>query len=281
MKKTIITFLASIILILGLLPSNPISAKNQTNKSITTNEYETLKQLSKQSDFSILSKGYNKQELDIIRNIEIEYPKHLIKYKTFSKEDLENLGYTEEQITLLRNYEGQEEQTIKLAATVNTTLSELKLEYSPTDDKTYTKFRYRFAWSGVPLFKMKDIIAVSWNDWNLTDTMVRGMRYADVMNSQNLRGDLTPVFVKNNGPNNFGAGYKFDMAIEDNRYYAQTGVFDFELYNHGKKNLSVYAEYGHNTLGLNPVFSIPGLFSIDFSTGINIADSTHLDIEIP
>lgn len=240
-----------------------------------------LKELSKKDNSTLKLNGYNQTELNIIKNIEEEYPKHLKKYKDLPKEDLKKMGYTDDQIKLLRNYKGTEKETILLAATLHSKLTNRGIEYSNTEDKTNAKFRYRFDWHGVPLIKRQDIVALTWNDWNLIKSEEFALRYHHVDNPQRWRAGPPATFLENDGPSTFGAGYKFDMAVDNNYWYARTGVFDFEVYNHGKKNLSVYAEYGHTTYAIKPTFSIPGFLSIEFSNGVDTADSTRLDVEVP
>ncbi len=279
MNKIFTILSVSTFLLLILLKPNIIFAEEKNQTSITTNEYEVLKDLSKNSNTNLKLNGYNDQDINKIKNVEKEYPKHLNEYKDLPEENLKELGYTDNQIKLLRDYKGTEEETIKLAATMDFRLTENFVNYSQSHDKTEAKFNYRFAWHGVPLMKTKDIVGVAWNDWNLTSTYSY-VRYIDIIGNLQNAFTLDATFVNNEGPHSFGGGYRFKMTQEDNYYWAQAGFGSFTMYNHGPKNLSAYAEYGHSTFSLNPTFSVPGGLSIAFSKNVKTMGSDHLDISI-
>lgn len=281
MIKKITILSVSAFFLLVLLKPNVIFAEKTKEYTVTTNEYEILKSLSKENYSNLKLSGYDEQEINIIRNIEKEYPKHLQEYKDLPEANLKQLGYSDDQVKLLKNYKGTEEETMQLAATMRFLLKDNYVNYSESQNKTEAKFYYRFIWNGIPLIKLKDIVGVSWNDWNIVNTS-GWVNYYSITGDQNDVFSAKPTFIENeNGPNTFGAGYKFDMTKEDNYYWARAGEGIFTVYNHGKKNLSVYAEYGHSTVFLNPSFSIPGLLSIEFSKSVKTMGSDHLDVEIP
>lgn len=88
-KMLTILFLLAVIL---LTPNIILAEEKNDGNTVTINEYEMLKELSKKDNSTLKLNGYNQTELNIIKNIEEEYPKHLKKYKDLPKEDLKKNG---------------------------------------------------------------------------------------------------------------------------------------------------------------------------------------------
>ena len=246
--------------------------------SFSINEYDLLKGLSTKSNLDLFLKGYSAQEIGVIRNVKEEYARHLHEYKYLPEENLRDLGYSAQQIDLIRDFTGSEAEIRAIAATLYFTLYTDYVTWSASQNRTNTRLCYEFEWNGVPLIKTKDIVAVTWNDWTINGKLST-ITYVHIYGSQpDQYGSAT--FVPNDGPNSFGGGFKFAMTRDDNYYWAKSGIGIFTLYhNYERHDLSAYAEYGHSTVTLSPSFSIPGYGSISFSYGVSRAASDHADTE--
>lgn len=154
--------------------------------------------ISKESPAELSSKGYTLSDISKIQNVTTEYAKHLEKYAKLDAESLKRLGYSSEQIELFRNFVGTESQIRALAATLSLTMYADYVTWSATENRTNARIRYDFNWSGVPMTKTNDIVAVSWNDWQI-GARVSYVTYTHVYGSENdLLLAATPV--ANNGP---------------------------------------------------------------------------------
>jgi len=280
MKKTMSLLLAVLLLTLsfssfGFADSNKDKVKVD---KVTINEYELLKDLSKKSTLDLEKKGFQDKDIEKIKNYKDEYAKHLKKYAELDDESLNNLGYTSEKIEMLRVYDGSEAQTIALAASCNLTLKVDYVTWSAAQNRTNARLEYNFTWTGVPLVKKTDIVAVTWNDWTLNGTTAN-TTYKHIYGfNPDIYG--YPTFVANSGPSSLGAGYRFPMAQQDNYYWAQSGKGIFTLYhNYTKKDLSAYAAYGHYTITANLSFFIPGYGAINFTPEVIPADTDRADVK--
>lgn len=143
------------------------SEGDSKTKSVTVNEYEMLQSLSKNSTEQLAKLGYSSAEAKQIENYQEEYKNHLKKIAALDDELLKEMGYTSEQIEILRTYDGSEEATIILAATLNISVTAGSVTYYTSKNYTDASVSYSFSWSGEPLFKGTDIVGIAWNDWDL------------------------------------------------------------------------------------------------------------------
>lgn len=242
------------------------------------NEYDLLANLTNKTDSELSEVGYTSEDIYLIRNLDESYANHIRKYATLSTSELKNLGYTEEQISIFRVFNDSEEQIRALAASMNFTLSIDYVTWSQSNNRTNASLRYYFTWVGIPLIKTNDIVAVSWNDWTINSSA----SYVTYRSNSGIGDDYTlaATYVPNNGPRSFGGGYKFPMTQDDHSYWARSGYAIFTLYHkYIRADLSAYAEYGHSSVSASPSFSIPGYGSIEFSIGTDMYRQDWADME--
>lgn len=236
--------------------------------SYSMNEYELLKSLSTESNDALCQMGYTDNQISKINNLRSAYADHLEEISHYDRAALENLGYTEAQINTLKNFNGSENQIMALAATLNLDLSIAYVTWSESANRTNARLDFSFEWSGVPLIKVADFLAISWNDWTI-NTKNAYVTYIPT-NGTGISVTRAATYVANSGPTSMGAGFKFPMQINDTAQWAESGYGTVTLYhNYVRKDLSAYAEYGHFTIGVSPSFYIPGYGSIVFEGGLN------------
>ncbi|MBQ6294096.1 MAG: hypothetical protein IJK77_09630 [Lachnospiraceae bacterium] len=246
-------------------------------RATTINEYDYLLNMKERSDSELFDEGYTSEDINSIRHLEDAYSNHLRQFMVLDDAALSNLGYSNEQIMILRSFNGSEEQIRALAATLFFDLYIDFVTWSQADNRTNARLCYDFSWNGVPLIKTRDIVAVSWNDWTINGTLSYITYVSITGTGSNLY--LPATYVPNNGPTSFGGGFKFAMTQNDNYYWAKSGYGIFTLYkNYIRHDLSAYAEYGHSTVLLNPGFSIPGYGSISFTYGIDMKAQDWADM---
>jgi hypothetical protein len=82
------------------------------------NEYLELKKISSKTETELLELGYSSADILKIKNITEVYSSELKRRSQLSDEELQNMGYNQKQIDLLRSFTGSEEEIIALAATL-------------------------------------------------------------------------------------------------------------------------------------------------------------------
>lgn len=235
------------------------------------NEYDLLSQMAEESSSALLARGYSLNEVNTIQNLDSEYRAHLEQFTDMDSESLRNLGYSDEQILILRNFSGAQSEIKALSAVCYLSLYCDYVTWSSTDNRTNSRLRYSFNWSGVPLVKTTDIVSVRWNDWTLHSHSAN-VTYAPVSGSGSNK-IINATYVPNNGPLAYGSSFRFAMTQTDNSYWGKSGTGYFNVYyNYSKKDMSAYAEYGHSTITCTPSVSIPASGEFSFTYGTTCAD---------
>ena len=134
--------------------------------TVTLNEYELASQLAKESESSLQKRGLSTSEIKEIKNYKEVYRKHIESLNLLDDNALLANGYTMEQVKIIRNFGGSESEMQRLGATLS--LSASTSNFSFDGDYTRGKLSYSWSWNSVPAFKLKDMVAVSWNGWAVT-----------------------------------------------------------------------------------------------------------------
>ncbi len=276
--KKIMSLVVALLMVFAFSASAFANSDTQKVQKVKINEYQMLKELSKKSESEMKKLGYSSKDVEKIKNHEEEYVKHLKKYAELDDESLKNLGYSSEKIQMLRVYDGSEAQTLALGAEVNIQLTIDYVTWSESQQRTNARLEYNYDWDGVPLVKMTDLVAVSWNNWVINGKYAV-TTYKHIYGTQPDIYD-NPTFVENDGPEVYGAGYEIEMTKQDNYYWAQSGQGIFTLYhNNGREDLSAYVAYGHFGVSLTPSFFIPGFGAIVFDPDTTQEDDDQAFME--
>lgn len=251
-------------------------ANNTNVRQTSVNEYEALKALAKESITALSKKGFSSSEVSKIQNYKQTYSNHITNLRTLSVDVLAKHGYTAEQISAIKNFDGSEAQMALAAASLDLRANATSFKYT-TGGRTTGRLTYTWNWTGIPIIKLRDIVAASWNCWVLTGQ-------GSIVNYYNVNTgkpytSTTATFVNPTNSTWNGAGHKFKMTKSDNYYYAKSGSGYFNVESDGlyKKDFFYYIEYGHATLSSNIGFSVEvpggGSGSISFSVVTAYADS--------
>lgn len=239
----------------------------------TMNEYEVISILAEQSTNDLLAIGYTYQEIQDIRNYKQLYTEHIEELSNLDTNVLKAHGYSISQIYDIKNFTGNEEQISNIAAYV-----ELNAEVSRFGfDGEYTRgtFIYSWKWHGIPQFKLKDIVAVGWNDWK-TESERSTVSYMNIETGQYIYSKSATFSSENVATN--GVAHKFSVSEDSNYSYASTGngSFTFRSDTHCRKDLYFYASYGHSRFVMtDPSFSVSfsGFDpSVSFTGGVHEED---------
>lgn len=265
--KKLFSVILSLVILLGV-NANAIEIKNDNNINIVINEYDLIKNISEEYSENFQEYGLDSQQYKDILNYKDIYRKHINELNKLTDNSLKNNGYDDQQISIIRSFTGSEDEMSRIGASVTIKASTSGFKYD--GDYTRGTLKYTWSWSGVPVFKTQDMLAVSWNGWDVTSNV----GYADYygINSGNIYTTKAATYTED-GNGTEGAAHKFKMAIEDNYYYAKDGggTFTVKSDTHAKKDFYYYMEYGHSQITVSgPSFTVGtggGSGSISFSFG--------------
>lgn len=282
--KKFLTITLSFIMIL-LISTTAFAQGYQSSslsQKVTLNEYELAKQLAEESVSTLNAKGYNSVEINNIKNYQDVYRNHIEELNMLNDSALKNNGYSQEQISIIRNFTGTDTEMTRLGATLTLNSVPASFKYT-TGGLTTGKLTYNWYWTGIPAFKMQDMVAVSWNNWDV----VSNSSYVDYYNvNTGAYHTSQSATYSEDGNGLLGAGHKFRVSMSDNYYYAKLGggTFNLESDSFTKKNFFYYMEYGHSQIFANISFSVGfggADASISFTTGTVTADYNKGQYKFP
>lgn len=280
--KKIMSFFLSIVFILSL-PGTCLAAEydlagfpanDLAQITVSYNEFDLVKELSQKTSDVLRANGFSASEVADIQNYQESFSQHIDMLDTLSDEVLSAHGYTQDQIEKIRTFDGSEAEMRAIASTVTISAFPVNFEY----DGEYSRGRlgYSWSWTGVPNFKMIDLVAVSWNSWAIEYQMSDISYYG--VDTGEAYTTISGTFTQD-GNGVEGAAHKFNVLIDD-YYYAKRGVGRFDVRSdvHAEKDFFYYLEYGHSQVSMSqPSFSVGsgGMDgSISFSFGVVSAGST-------
>lgn len=278
MKKTGIFLMVIALVVCMQTPTFATYTDHNDMVEVSINEFNEMKSLSLMTDGQLVDKGYTSNEIENIRNYRKDYDTHIYGLQELPDEVLEANGYSDKQIEAIRKYDGSNQLAVLASAS-------LKFTSHTVDSLIYNgnysvgKLSYSWEWSGIPAFKLTDMVAVSWNNWAVTDN------YCTVVYYNKTTGkavDNRQATYTTDGNGLKGAAHKFSMAINDNADYAKSGAGYFKIKSdvHAKKDCYYYIAYGHKTLTANISFSVgtggaDGSITFSLNTTIEADKADH------
>lgn len=129
--------------------------------SRTYNEYDMYRDLQEKSGNELSSLGLSKEEINNIKTK--SYSSCLRERSIYSEEELRNMGYSIEQIDIIKDPNATDEQLLKASATLTITTVIEKLDYHP-NNYTYSTVYIQWIWSSKPYFLLIDDLAIAWTE---------------------------------------------------------------------------------------------------------------------
>lgn len=270
--KKIISIMA--VMLLVFCNTFAYAESNEPNKEVTKvtiNEYLMLKELKNKPNLELQKMGFSSQEIEKIRKF--DYAEELYNRSKLDDSTLKNLGYTDEQIKMLRNFSGTEEEIIALAATLSINASTVDYYYVEESNRTYYRGRFDWEWSSAPVVLIKDIIGIAWSEGMYLETSpsltYHTVRYVSTLtgNTTYVRFNIDPIAPVG------GAETKFKMW-RSGADYAKSGTGFILVHKLGRiPEVALYVEYGHKTIGLGePSVSLTGELTLSFSYDVQKVD---------
>ncbi|WP_338102031.1 hypothetical protein [Methanolapillus millepedarum] len=240
---------------------------------ITYNEYDTVTALAKESNLSLMRAGYSLNEIKEIKNYEEAFHNH-IDYlnSTYSDEELLKLGYTSEEVKLLRS-----DNVLKYSSALAANLS-MYFSTVPGQGLKYQNgvntiaVRYGFDWTRVPSMKYTDAFSIGWdNRFGVNNSN---------SNHPNGRVTIPIVYVPiNSFYNNVIDVKTMDMLSGGSTFKINFDMKKGDIYNADRAESIVYLKYPSNIESVSQIrFSVsyahakaPTTFSYTIpNTGVGI-----------
>ncbi|MDC3425093.1 hypothetical protein NC797_11305 [Aquibacillus sp. 3ASR75-11] len=151
-----------------------------------------------------------------------------------------------------------------MAASVNVTLTVDNFYYDSSTNRTKARLDSRFQWSGVPSFKMTDILAISWNNYMQTGK-VGGVTYRHIYGTQSDYFKSATYLPPEGGMESYGGGYKWSVSEQDNYFYTYKGYAIFVIEKANYNHLEAYTAYGHQQGYAKLSFSVRSGVDVQFN----------------
>jgi len=241
----------------------------ENEETETVNEFIKLQELNKKSDSNLKSIGYSNEDIKLIRQYKDDFNNHIISLNELSDEVLISLGYNNDQVDTIRNFNGSEDHMIKASATCSVSRSSGRFYYDSINKATNLIVNYSFKWSGAPVFRGTDLMAVS----NGEQTYFHSSSYLNVSYAPLGSTGATSskkIYAKIHDSGNTGASFSFKMIGNNGLSYAKSGSGKVYLHrqNVNLSQVGVGVKYGHSTISISPSVSFPLGGGISFSKNV-------------
>lgn len=250
---------------------------NQT----VVNEYDMFKEFTSKSTETLLSEGFSSEEIQEQKSLDYkaEMQELVDKLAKVNTRSLEKAGHSPEQIEIIQNYTGTEDQIYGLSASL--AFSTYYGASSASSSRSEINFRTDWTWSSAPIWLNTDIVAVPWSEEMYLDS---GSSYTygkyDLHDEWDERYQTTQT-VNVTADLNRGAYIKIDMGYHNNDVgglYAKKGKFGYKLFKSDLvKEVAIQPTYGHSQLNVtSPTVSFPWGVSVEFEWGVNKEASEYI-----
>lgn len=241
------------------------------------NEYQVLRKLSEEyeeakADNTLSESKFaemSTEEIEAIEDYRGYFSDRAELLQSWTDKQLQSAGYTEEQIDIVRNFDGSEASMMSLAS--DCTVKARLLSYSHSSKGSSAEVIAWFNWSGIHSNNFKDIFAIVWSSpfkevsssgyvkyKNYDTTLIKKINYEP--EPEGLYGSCI-IFPK------------YKSVTHEGTYYITGGSMTLNLSSNANvADFTAYCEYGYTNLNINPGFSIDGSglgVSISFSSGIS------------
>lgn len=306
MKTKIKRSFLALVIIASMLIGNTVvfaadSTSNTSDTSPTTTEtfYEydyivDVRNKAKSNDLSTYS-GEDKENIDYILS---NAPEEELLYRaTLSDAVLKNYyGYSDNQVALLREYNGQPLEEYPDARPLLGSLTGSLSRISGANNNLHIGVIYSWQWTTLPAMRKDDITAISWSGvyQNGASNQIRfnsSKSYSNVSYKvSDTSGNVDSYTLKYTSftSNNYynGAGVKFPVTHKKTSTSYQHTAYKGTMYVYGDVvntnypliEASTHAEYGHATGSTSIGVSFPLGINISFSGGVDILGSSNLII---
>lgn len=288
--KNTMTFILSIAMLVGTFafPTSALTIVDATDEtvaaspsySVTVNEYDVYVAARKSSKEELMRNGMTEEKVHLVKSNAIE--EEITRLSELSFEELSSLGYNNDQIAIIHNYDGE---SIETNSNLRGIFADMTMSFHPVAaSRTSLTLRVDWSWTDNPMLageSIKDMVAIRWDG---TGTASEPLNLA-----LNQSGSSCVVGYYSRGSNIYQYSRSYAVLTSDSYthiyslvpmstgdsnwvgdYYAKEGSLTVKVDVIGDGTIqeaSFAFAYGHTTIVVTPSLSLPLNFEIDFSFG--------------
>ena len=283
MLKKMTSFLLVFVMALSISSVSAMAAETAEDTTRETssdlNEYEQVKELQAKSDKELSKLGLNETEIQELKSF--SYEEALLERSKLSTEELIDLGYTSEQILILRNYNGEKFSSTRPMAQV---VPKPKGNVSYLKNQNGIRVRYSWEWNVAPVNYFTDIVGVR-SQLNNTGSQavsseIKGYKYGVAYYSKSKGTGVTKtaktlsVTTEANLQNpTISAKFSSCIGTTTEKIYPYTGYIEMDI---GPvtpvtvKSAQGCGGYGHAVVSVSPSVSLGTGVSISFLPAVRV-----------
>jgi uncharacterized protein YjiS (DUF1127 family) len=248
-----------------------LPAQESVSSAASVPEFELVSGLAQKSDEELRAYGFTDSGIQSVRNYRQTAVESIRQLESASDSILVDLGYSREQISLIRNFDGTDSSIKALSASVFLSTTIQSLRYDSRADRTTGEYTWAISWSGVPIFKDLDLVATGWNDYWILERWSNQVTY---------KGSCGYQYNAVSEPETIGGGrgVKFYMNIRGANWggcdtYLSCASGSVKVSHAQRTDLHLRTAYGHTQYNISaPTATISGSganVSINFNWGVN------------
>lgn len=282
MQRKIISILLTAAVIMITAPTvfaDGLQNDKSSTSSFQISEYDIISENRTADEASLIAEGFSADEIAYFRSDAVENA--LLRRAAMSETELAaTYGYTEEQIDVLKSYNGERiESSPQLKGVLGACSGKVTC---PSASASRMKVRLTWEWTSAPVLNgnaVYDIVAVRWkgtdssgSPLNIALNSSQSLSYCklNTINSGKIKTHTYKLTVNDA----YESAYK-KFSMEPNSgsgYWAKSGELQITLDTTGSKKINEIAtcfSYGHSVLTTSPGISFPTGFSISFKGGVD------------
>ncbi|HYF82484.1 MAG TPA: hypothetical protein VEB00_05595 [Clostridia bacterium] len=241
--------------------------------SAKISEIEMLETLKNMTDAELSKQGYSKNDIKKLRSL--DYAEKLKERAKYSEETLKSMGYSDEKIEMLKNFDGSQEQVTALSATLSIDGFTGMYSYSSSTNQTKHSGIVSWEWDYAPVWAFTDIIGASWFEgWHLSSTAYHNVYYEHSLGTRATQTSkksfsaVETIAAKSTFPVTGTVYGDLDYM------WARSGYVNLIIYIAGNElNSNIMIKYGHRQVVGTPSISVVGGLDFNFNTGTSEAGS--------
>ena len=115
-----------------------------------------------------------------------------------------------------------ESELLRIGGTLTLSSTPVNFKHEK-EQRTTGRIDYEWYWTGIPAYKLNDVVAISWNDWAIIDEYAY-VSYVGLNTGTFYTSKAATFTYPKNDTKVLGGGHKFLVGIENNYYYASNGI---------------------------------------------------------
>ena len=283
MKKVCSLFIALCLVFIMGIPAFAFSSETSNTSSL--NEYENLMSKKRTAEIVLADVNSSEEERAAAQEIlDFDPAQRVYELQEKSVDELRTMGFSDERVEIIKNFDGDSADLQRLAATVNVYFD--NIHYEMVGEERWAWAKMSWLWNELPIYTSYDTAVVAGSS---TFTAERDDSYCKVYyTADGATGstDFTETYTEEDlviSPMNAtNAGFYFPVVIPDTRpdgmtilYYSKSGTAEVGVMSVDDRKVTLSIGYGHATRNVSVSVGISWGASLGVSAGICLSEETY------